>query len=347
MKKLFIHIGYPKCGSSSIQTFLLHNYEALKGKGIGICDSQMNLGDKRSKYAASVPFFKALREENFEVSSKKLSAVLLKFSKLLEEKNLDTLILSAENLSDPFLPELFKGVEKIFDTRVICYIRRHDDWLLSSWKQWNLKRGFSLDGHIRAKCKTKALYKSVLEAWEKVIDRENIEVGMLHPQNLKESDLLSDFCYKIGISIHDMERVEDKNPSFDYDLLRVLENCTFLFDSAHDTSLYEYLSNSFGTALNAPKDQNPLTQDQRKQIMEAYEHENEWLAETYFHGTDFKKWMAPEVDKAYTPPSDFKGLSMMLGLNLKVMLELQEKIEDLKITDLLKLRKRSRRKARL
>ena len=57
-------------------------------------------------------------------------------------------ILSAENLANPQMAPLFAGLDNEFEVDVIFYLRPQFQWIPSAWKQWELKRGMSLNDFV-------------------------------------------------------------------------------------------------------------------------------------------------------------------------------------------------------
>ncbi len=62
-----------------------------------------------------------------------------------ERAGLKAVICSAENMGAPWAASHVAVAQKYFDCQVIAYLRRQDDWMLSSWAQWQFKRGESLE----------------------------------------------------------------------------------------------------------------------------------------------------------------------------------------------------------
>ena len=60
---------------------------------------------------------------------------------LFEQDGVRQVVLSAENLSDRSDDALrcFTDVVRRYETEVVVYLRRQDDWLLSAWQQWRAK----------------------------------------------------------------------------------------------------------------------------------------------------------------------------------------------------------------
>src|ERR1051326_4059217 len=134
-KRLILHIGANKTGSSAIQEFLRVNVEALASSSVVVAPSDlMKTGPVTGQH---VPFLEHLREtrtDGRKIVSERISLLMG------EIPNNATLVISAENLSNlNGTNELFADVAAEHDVRVVCYVRRQDELLLSSWQQWGSK----------------------------------------------------------------------------------------------------------------------------------------------------------------------------------------------------------------
>ncbi len=326
MKKLYIHIGHPKCGSSTIQDFLAHNWKAIKAQKLGIVDHNMKIFGALSDKRPPVHYFAEVKRNlrDGDDIARDLKA-LANHSSL---SRLDGLILSAENLADTLLAPFFTSAVEYFDIQVIYYIRRQDDWLLSAWKQWKLKQGIPLERMIEKHCSTEqGSYKRVIQAWTKVVPRDKIYVNMLNRSALYKSDLLLDFCRQTGLEIDQLEITKNSNTSFNFDLLNTLAKIPFVFDTAHDNRLFNMLEQEFGEEL-VGKGENPLTYKQRRAIMAAHEKENTWLAKKIFPDSPFKRWIAVRKNRAVTEKNDLKGVTQIAGINLKLLMDIRHRLEN-------------------
>ncbi|WND03173.1 hypothetical protein QGN29_02175 [Temperatibacter marinus] len=317
-KTLLLHIGYPKCGSTSIQNFLFKNKDELISRGYGLLDQEMAFFSKNSTDQPPVNFLKNLRES--DLASEKLTKNFESLSIQADKKNIHTIILSAENLSDARFPELFRPISELFTIKVVLYFRRHDDWFLAAWKQWFVKSGQSLKDYFMKYTKNKKLHiKNVLKKWIDLVGIENTSVNILKPEALHKGDLLEDFCHKSGIDFDGLERVSNANKSINYSLLECLSQTPFIFDGPHDNTLFELIENLPDAEQYGPKG-SPLTIPQRQKIIDCHQEENEWLAEKFFQGQSFDNWMHPS-QKPYTPLDEKEGQRLLNGLLLMKLLD--------------------------
>jgi hypothetical protein len=79
-------------------------------------------------------------------------------------------ILSAENLANPGMAELFAGLDQQFELCLVFYLRPQLQWIPSAWKQWGLKQGVSL-GDFVSKCieTHRPGFRLGIETWERTL----------------------------------------------------------------------------------------------------------------------------------------------------------------------------------
>src|SRR4051812_44556749 len=107
MPKLFVHIGAPKCASTSIQSLIFNNAARLNGHGILVADQDLNFGSRGSN---PLWFFQNLIERRLD------GETVLRAVESLGDRNG---VISAENLSNPVAAALFKEVAGRFDVHVL------------------------------------------------------------------------------------------------------------------------------------------------------------------------------------------------------------------------------------
>lgn len=321
--KLTIHIGHPKCGSSTIQNFLYSNITALNSMQISVFDYKLDLYEKTNHPRPPVKAISDLRHGQTDIVS--FHKKILKTFEQARKYNINHLILSAENLSDIRIPDMLSDLVKVFDVKIVYYIRRQDDWLLSSWKQWQIKQGIQLHQLVENYTKTKkSNYKQIISSWLKFIDKSRIHVNFINKGALYNEDLCQDFCHFINIDYSKLCPVHNSNPSFDFNLLNTLSKVPFVFNGTHDNQLYHILETEFGDEI-LTKNENPLTEKQRSDILIAHYEENQWLKENFFSEKPFEDWLYIEKSRPITPTDPLKGLTLLQGVILKLLLDYRKK----------------------
>lgn len=230
--KLVLHIGHPKCGSTSVQGLLWHNREALARQGAQLLGAGLAVPGETGDWdwplwylqAAGPQLAEALRARRQDFASRGVS----------------TLILSAENLSIPEVAANLVAALPEFETQVIYYMRRQDAFLVSSWRQWGLKRGTDIYRHLlRRVAEGKPRFLETLEFYRQHVG------GALHATFLDErfldgGTLASDLFAALGVAGL-AEAPVPGNPSPDRAALLLAARHPEWFASEHDDAVLQDL----------------------------------------------------------------------------------------------------------
>lgn len=299
-KKLFIHIGAGKCGSSAIQTFLGENAKSLKMQGILIPGVKLDLESLVN--GNQIWFF-----ENGTKNIDFISAVKRRFTRLhryMIDEDLSTLIVSAENLSNPgIFPDLFTDLNHLFEIKVICYVRRQDEYLISAWQQWYLKVFSSFEEYIN-ELGHRVDWFTVLEPWRKEFGKENLSVRIYDKSVLINGNVIDDFAHCLDIDQAKTREVNRKvNRSMDEKFNHTANKYRHeLFSSIHDNEFYQFLADIYGNqAFKNYSGSSQLTLDQRRFIVNKYDRSNRNLWEMYFSDKDVceKVFSDPNAREVY------------------------------------------------
>lgn len=320
MIDLYIHIGHPKCGSSTIQNFLYHNWESLHDQGFGIIDSNIGLFNLQSKNQPPVPYFSSLIKGDIDISS--FTKSMASLAGEAEKTGMSSLILSSENLARVGMAKNFVKLKDYFNCHFIYYIRRQDDWIISSWKQWMMKEGVTLESYVKSHMSRKLQpFRRNISEWEETLQPTSMSIRYLHKKFLVAGDLIQDFCEIVGVEYLNMNPVPDSNKRLDSDLLHTLAQMPFAFEGRHDNRLFALLEDRFGDSLNL-RVENPLSNSDRKKILEHFSEENDWLKENYFASQPFDDWLKIDESKPFTPYNAERGQLLLSGILLKLMLDI-------------------------
>lgn len=286
--KLILHPGHPKCGSSSIQKFLHDKRVAFEEEGYAVPDRFFHFRfEKDCDFSVAQSTVEYLKEIQNQGNFQALENRIRKSIRQAQNSNIHTFILSAEILSGVHYRPFHKIFSKYFDViKVLYYIRRQDDFLLSAWQQWGHKKGIGFTEYCRQHLKKgRHVYSGTIQLLESCYGKEVLEVAPFSRQAFHNEDLISDFLFKSSL-----DTIGSAEP------IPVLENarlnplvCDYLaqfseiYDSAHDNlpkiSLEKHkLSESW--LFDPRKDY--LTEGQRRSILNHYEAENRKLHSMYF-----------------------------------------------------------------
>ncbi|WP_374765237.1 hypothetical protein [Yunchengibacter salinarum] len=311
-RRITVHIGHAKVGSSAIQQFLQDNGAALGGRGFAVLNSALRFcaGD-----VADVPVsaFHALYEAG------DTGAALTRAVAAAPADH--HLLVSAENLSNAGRERPFRDLPESVRLRVVFYVRRRDDFLISAWKQWGLKQGQQLPAYVALRLKTGdgLGYRRAIERWQALPNVDEVLVRPLHRSALEGGDLIQDYASVLGLTdLESMTHPGRVNVSFDYELLCGLARLPDLFDGLHDNRLFQQLEAS-GLGRAAPGARDPLGRALRRRIQARYEAEARWLHAHWFPHLDFDALFTAMPDSAaedswtVTPAASLKKAAQVLG----------------------------------
>ncbi len=236
MKRILIHAGMPKCGSSTLQSILstekFHTsnpeilYVSIDGNGNLLYGKKLFDVSKKSPYQySSSADIERLLELGVEIKIK----IKNEIEDLLEMY--DTIIISNEawgvkpaKVNEFFLPIFSNNTKYIVD--VLVYIRPQVDWLNSAWWQWGAWTDHSLDFWIEHNF-TQANWLKHIEEWERLPWTNHIGVRLLN------ANLIQDFLYAIHAKKENYERSNKSSPA---SLLRFFQKNREFRKGAHDSS---------------------------------------------------------------------------------------------------------------
>ena len=301
LSRLVVHAGANKTGSSAIQSFLAHNHKALREEGFVVPDATCGLTSQITGYQVfylqelmSAPDGPARLERDVAAVAEAAGSA-------------HTLILSGENLAaNPAAPTLFATLAKTYETRLVLYVRRQDDYLLSSWQQWYSKDSDDFWAWIVGALGKTGNWATYLRRWGEVLPNDRITVRVFEPEKLAGGDAVRDFAGCIGVErpFERFFRPKDRvNPSFTEAVLDLVAGNDFIFDNVHDNRFYAFVQELTGEAFFKERGESPITDAQRRAIIDHYGPSNAWVRKTFFPDMTGQLF-APlkEGDYAYVPP---------------------------------------------
>jgi len=293
VEELILHIGYPKTGTSAIQDFCYKNRETLLksyriyypntyGPPAHYIHSFVLMGE----YPQECPHELKLTEDY----------VLLNLKKEIEESNPQKVLISSEYfIYFPYKPfKLHKLIEIINPNsiKVICYIRRQDKIIESSYMQ-ALKTNpllYCFKSYLHSIDRDFDYYRylrNLDNTLKKVIDRKFITINYrLYLKDInKDWNVIDDFCDLIGIQksiLADIKLAEiniSHSPTSNEALKKIITKYLFPWDVFYKivNFLYEY-DKQYPSRI---KTLMPL--DERKRILDFYRESNEKLFREYFN----------------------------------------------------------------
>lgn len=237
MKKLYIHIGMEKTGSTTIQESLDVNRKILLREGFSTLSSCGRKNNRKlSLYALEQGAYDDFFIENNVLTEGQRSCFDRGFEEEFKREifklpnNVTTVILSSEHLHSRlkknteikrlkyFLMQYFDKIE------VICYVREQS-LVAASWYSTVVKSGNvryknkipSFSDYLRVWCTRENHYFNyfnMLEKWSSVFGKENLNVRLFDKKLFVNSNLLDDFYSSVGLhNLDDFVKVSPKNES--------------------------------------------------------------------------------------------------------------------------------------
>lgn len=218
MKTLYIHIGTPKTGTTSIQNFCGLNREKLKEQGV--LYPIMHYHYERKSVNRNGYFLTGTIKENGTRNKEKEKQVFDNELQYIVDcfKDYDTILLSDESIwwaTSTRRKGLWKDLKKHseqhnYQIKVIVYLRRQDQFMMSRYNQ-KLKTDFiastqSFDEYFadmngRFKCVMD--YRERIDNIAKSISKENVIVKRFDRNYFYNGDLNQDFLHILGVKVDD------------------------------------------------------------------------------------------------------------------------------------------------
>lgn len=278
VKKIYLHIGTHKTGTSAIQSFALRNAELLAGRGYIYPRSVLYLhGHHPLAWALGVTHPRA----DPDATARELfHSVLEEF----EHSKAPFLILSSEDFEFLQRPEMVRDYLNAYDTAVVVYLRRQDRYLgsihnhhlrmpqsrlTSPIEDFYNNRDFSRDFD----------YFKLLEPWVEAFGLSTMRVRPYDAITGAGRTIVTDFCATLGIDPSGLQGLERRPNSsigvFASEALRLL-NRTDLTREGHLSAVHflRWVSEQrkLEDAFGAPPPRLPHAL--RRRILAEYEDSN-------------------------------------------------------------------------
>ncbi len=209
MKKLILHIGMQKTGTSSLQKFLLRNREKLLVAGFHYPLTKIGETPAHHFFAEIAQKSAITKLDDREV----LATLRVAYRPLIDEiKRYPTSIVSSESFQhcNPYLiRELFQD----FDVTVVAYIRNEIDFLSSSYAQ-KIHATTSIERVEEYLSRSDINHGTFLDGWNSAFDGE-LRPRIFAKKSLYKADIIEDFLHEfLGLDSEGFDfLVEDGNPS--------------------------------------------------------------------------------------------------------------------------------------
>ena len=304
MARLIIHAGFPKTGSSSIQSAIGRHLRELNAHRFYMFGMDMKVG--RDGVHPRLPLWFLDGAAKGFAKGQTLTAKVR--SGIAEVGDDATLLLTSENLGQVNMPRLFVGADQEAEVTIVFYMRPQVDWIPSAWKQWALKTGIPLGAFVeQCLASNRPQNLASVEAWAKTLPSAKIIVRPFFRDAMAGGNPAADFFTLIGFEAFDQASLPERvNPSMDYSLLHVMmKNAKHLFEGVHDNGLERRLSGilpEYARATNAPM----LSDEVAAQVEKHFRDENLHILGTYSQIED-----AEDFYRSHYLPKPTNGASYM------------------------------------
>ncbi len=204
-KRLFLHIGFHKTGTSALQEYLDDNRKQLIELGIFYPKSYSGLFpgnvDLSWAFDKTPPSWSSVNTTNKNI-------IIEYYKTQIEKTNCETVIISSEDFV--LLDSQSDSIEKLkkffinFDVKIIAYVREPIEFILSLYSHAVRSRSIncSLKRYIAEKYSFRAAdYPTRLQPWIKIFGRKNVIVKKYSTAEFVNNNLVDDFFAATGIEV--------------------------------------------------------------------------------------------------------------------------------------------------
>ena len=363
MKRLILHIGTHKTGTTAVQGFLKVNAELLE-RETGIFYPVYPAKYSRTKPAHNGKFLHCQasmrasggKRERADVNGGS-DWIREEFAKQVQEH--DIILLSDEqiwkslNSKKNYLKSLHDVISEcgIEQTDVVVYFRRQDEYLESYWKQWiksdvHYTKTFSEHLHDNKKIVMRYLdYAKGMKRLERTFGKEHVIVRRYQRDVLTRGDMRYDFADAVGFAITDEyifpeeandPRAPKGNVSLSNNLTEIIR-CANLSPSYHDTTFQDRFFRDFRDAARTASLVSPesaqkasmLSSEQREALLIRFSTGNASIARERFGIENGMLFDPPSEDLGHWEPD---ALSLQRDTTIfltEVIAQMAARIEDL------------------
>jgi glycosyltransferase involved in cell wall biosynthesis len=279
-KKLYLHIGLPKTGTSAIQNFLINNEKLLK-KEYDLY--YPNFGRWCDGSHHKIAF--ALGSNPYErmKSDDEQKEYLDELEKDIYKSNCSRILLSSECFHLYNNKNFILKFKEKYEISIICYIRRQDEYLESIYGQ-NVRdivyREKSDFNEFLNNFKENLYYSRILSKWEEFVDRKNIIVKVYDKMTFLNNNIIDDFMDIFSIKINSKLKTDFKFINTSYSptvtLYKVLLNIILKEQKEELIYILQEYSN---------KNKEPMfsffSDEERKSLIRIFEEDNELVRKKY------------------------------------------------------------------
>lgn len=297
-KRLILHIGMHKTGTSSVQRYFSRNRMMLRRMGVSYPNSIGIDGARQPKHAS---IFDAISHEaDFGSPHPVLgpsATVIGSTADEIESSSGQIGVLSAEGLSGErrVFAEAMASLSDRFDTTVVIFVRRQDHWVESFYKQMVLSREVkevrSFHQFIEAdSTKAHMSYDRIIRWWMDAFGEERVLVKGFHPLGAKRPLMKLLDIAALGRAFRWIPFAHShENPSAGVEAVEVIRRLNAIGDVAPRDAA-ACLETQYGRS-----DVQYLTSEERNNLLESYKEGNRWVLK--YMNIDDRSCLAPNMSE--------------------------------------------------
>ena len=282
MKRLIIHIGNYKTGSTAVQNFLEVNRDRFLYEGIFVPTVAIENG---ASHEWARLFSGRLEPQESET-------LLFEIKDELANCKCDAALISSEIFFSGRMAETMREAFPEYALEIICYLRRQDHFLSAYYFQLIKHPNYmeaSRPDFSELLRRDAASYLKSLKRWESVVGREKMSIHAYENSQLR-GGLLSHFMSQLGIEINEgWQSVPWVNETIHTELLEFLRLANAAGISKRDHSILLGALSEISTAAASDPylhKSNVFSPEQRLEILRRVENENMTIARSYLNRAD-------------------------------------------------------------
>ncbi len=308
MKRIYLHIGMGKTGTTALQDFFWDNRQLLAESGI--CYPEH--GIQSNAHHLLSPHIPRFLEGDWAFES------VAEWAPRLAELEQDRILLSSELMawgSPESIREFCEEASGWFDVHVVVYLRRQDNIIMASYNQ-QIKAGPQkrrIDLIYRNQI-ARFDYLRILEPWESSLGADKIIVRPYEQKQFYGQDVRRDFMQHVfGLEID--ERYEfrsgNSNPRLSLatsEYKRMINNLVTdpQQNARFNQLLMQYSAEHESDSQGVYSEQSVLSPEQRLEILDAARETSEQIARRFLHCEDGRLFRDAEPD----PDSPWQGIDL-------------------------------------
>lgn len=291
MKKLYLHIGMPKTGTSALQSFFTKNRERLCEDGIWYPEfnARFKVEEKQKGFSGNAGFLLECSVSPEEMSQGQRQT-FEDICNRLQNSDKD-ILLSDEGLFWRNAIVYKNLVDRGFDVKVIVCLRRQDLWGESYWNH-GVKTGSETRSCFDFIQERELDYYKWVKRIAAVVGKDNVIVSVYESGGGRSEDIFTTFLGILGIhSVENYQKdVYQVNPSLSANFTEIKRNFNNIPNSnIFMASVSEILEEGKRYALTNEKTIHApsfLSREERVAIIEKYHESNTMLAKEFL-GREF------------------------------------------------------------